>query len=602
MELMQRLKSQPIVMERQIALKREAINEEARTVDLAFSSEHPVSRWFGDEILGHDPENIRLGRMQDGAAVLVGHNADDHVGVVESVSIDDDRKGRVRVRFGRSERATEIFNDVLDGIRKHISVGYSIHAAVVEERGEGAEPDKVRITDWEPFEVSFVSIPADPTVGVGRSQETTSQPSAGFFIPEIRKEDSKMETKTTENAPAIDVTAVQSEARELERQRINLITQAGEKFDQHELARQFVSNGKSIAEFREALLGKMEERQPTAQPLTQLDMTESEVRNYSLMKAVRAAVSGDWKDAGLERECSMAIADILGKDARGFYIPFNVQTRVQSTGVAADGGNLVGTDHLSGEFIENLRANSLIAQLGARFLPGLVGNVDIPRQDGSAAFNWLAEDGNVTDDDLAIGSVAMSPKTVAGSVAMTRRLLKQSAPSIDALVMSDLQRGAALAIDAAAFAGTGAANQPLGIIGQTGINTETITVAGQPTWANLVGFETKVAEDNALGGSLSYVTTPAVAGHLKTTAKDAGSGLFLMENGMTNGYSVNTTTNIPANTILFGNFSDLVVGMWGVLDVMPDQAAKAASGGLVLRVFQDVDIAVRHAASFCKNA
>lgn len=596
---MTRLKNQTLT--RQVTVKREAINEAERTVDLAFSSEHPVERSFGNEILDHSPASIRLDRMQDGAAVLVGHNPDDHVGVVESVSIDEDRKGRVRVRFGRSERATEIFNDVLDGIRKHISVGYSIHAAVVEERGEGNEPDTVRITDWMPFEVSIVSIPADPTVGVGRSKENLDQQEAGFFISEI-KEDSKMETKTTENAPVIDVTAVESEARSNERQRINLIIQAGEKFEQTELAREFVSNGKSVDEFRTALLGKIEQRSSAAQPVTQLDMSASEVRNYSLMKAVRAAVSGDWKDAGLERECSMAIADILGKDARGFYIPFNIQTRTQSTGVAADGGNLVGTDHLAGDFIENLRSQSLIAQLGARFLTGLVGNVDIPRQDGSAAFNWLAEDGNAVDDDLAIGSVPLSPKTVSGSVAMTRRLLKQSAPSIDALIMSDLQKGAALAIDAAAFAGTGAANQPLGIVGQTGINTQTLAAAGAPTWAELVGFETKVAEDNALGGSLSYVTTPAVAGTLKTTAKDSGSGLFLMENGTANGYSVNTTNNIPANTVLFGNFSDLVVGMWGVLDVMPDQATKAASGGLVLRVFQDVDIAVRHAASFCKNA
>lgn len=586
-----------------MSVMRQAINEDERTVDLAFSSEMPVSRWFGDEILDHSPESVRLERMQDGAAVLVGHNPDDHVGVVESVSIDEDRTGRVRVRFGRGERANEIFNDVLDGIRKHVSVGYQIHNATVEERGKD-ELDIVRVTDWEPFEVSIVSIPADPTVGVGRSKETEGPHEAGFFISEkTEARTMTTETKAPESkAPKFDVEVVTNQAREEERQRIGQIRAAGEKFAQPDLASEFIQSGKGVAEFREALLGKMENNSSTAQPQSKLDMSASEVRNYSLIKAVRAAVTGNWNDAGFERECSIAIADKLGKEARGFYVPFDVQQRTMNAGVAADGGNLVGTDHLSGSFIENLRAQSIIARLGARFLTGLEGDVDIPRSDASAAFYWLGEDGDATDSDMAIGTVALSPKTVAGSVPMTRKLLKQSSPSIDALIMQDLQRGAALAIDAAAFAGTGATNQPRGIINQTGINVQTVTAPGAPTWAELVAFETKVAEDNALNGSLSYVATPSVCGNLKTTAKDSGSGLFLADGGMTNGYALNSTTNLPANTLLFGNFADLVIGMWGVLDVMPDNATKAASGGLVLRVFQDVDVAVRNATSFCKNA
>ncbi len=589
---MKKINSKTLV--RQMKVTRSQINEEDRTVDLAFSSEEPVERWFGKEILDHNPESVRLGRMENGAAVLVGHNPDDQVGVVTTVSIDEDRKGRVRVRFGRSERATEIFNDVLDGIRQHVSVGYQILSANVIERDEGSEADTILVNDWEPYEVSIVSIPADPTVGVGRAFERETAAEETLIPQKVNVMDPKKEKK----APAVDTLDAENRARADERQRITLIRAGGEKFGQENLASDFIRDGKTVDQFREALLSNIEKDQGATAPPTSLDMSKDEVQNYSLMRAIQASVSGNWDKAGLEQECSIAIADKLGKDARGFYVPFNIQTRDMTTGVAADGGNLVGTDHLSGSFIESLREESIIAQLGARFLTGLVGDVDIPRMDGNGTFYWIDEDADVTDSDAQIGSVALTPKTVAGSVPMSRRLLKQSSPAVDQLIMGDLTRGAALAIDAAALAGTGASNQPRGIVNVTGVNGVAVASNGQPTWDELVAFETAVAAASAARGTLNYVATAGVIGNLKTTKKDAGSGLYLMEGGQANGYDVNRTNNVPDDTIIFGNFNDLVVGMWGVLDVMPDHAAKAASGGLVLRVFQDVDIAVRHPESF----
>lgn len=601
-----KINSKPLA--RSLALKREAINEEARTVELAFSSEQPVSRWFGEEILDHAPSSVRLGRLEQGGAVLVGHDSSDHVGVVERVWIDSDRKGRVLVRFGKGARATEIFDDIKDGIRRHVSVGYQILEAFVEKRGEDGEPDTVRVTDWEPFEVSIVSIPADASVGVGRSKEPddeqtqkTDPLNAGFFMPEEKERAMTDTATTTENtAPkdAVDVQVVSNEAAQNERSRITKINTIGERFGKQELAREFIEKGKTVDDFRSAVMDKLEPQAETTS-VAQLDLTDKEVREYSVMRAIRAAVTGDWKGAGFERECSIAIADKLGREAQGFFVPYNVQTRTNNVGTATAGGHLVGTDHLAGSFIDNLRAQTLLGRLGATFLTGLVGNVDIPRKDGSAAFYWLAEDADVTDSDLTLGNVALTPKTVAGSTPMTRRLLKQSAPSIDALVMADLMRGSALAIDKAGFVGSGAAGQPTGIVNQSNVNTQTVTAAGAPTWNELVGFETAVDTDDALEGSLAYVTTPTVKGNLKVTKKDAGSGIFLMEGGEANGYPVYGNSQITANEIIFGNFADVIIGMWGVLDIMPDTAAKAASGGLVLRAFQDVDVAVRHPESFC---
>ena len=162
---------------RTFEITRAAVDEKARTIELSFSSEEPVLRYFGQEILDHSPESVRLGRLENGGPILVGHDLDDHVGIVESVSIDKDRRGRAVARLGSSARAVEIFKDVVDGIRHAISFGYRVHSMVLESRGDGDTDDDVyRSYDWEPFEISLVSVPADATVGVGRGD-------AGELLP-----------------------------------------------------------------------------------------------------------------------------------------------------------------------------------------------------------------------------------------------------------------------------------------------------------------------------------------------------------------------------------------------------------------------------------
>ncbi len=114
-----------------------ALDTEARTVELAFSSEEPCERWWGVEVLDHSTSSIRLGRLMQGGAVLMDHDTRDQVGVVESVRIDADRVARAVVRFGRSVRASEVFQDVIDGIRRNVSVGYMVHNAVLVEKRDG---------------------------------------------------------------------------------------------------------------------------------------------------------------------------------------------------------------------------------------------------------------------------------------------------------------------------------------------------------------------------------------------------------------------------------------------------------------------------------
>jgi HK97 family phage major capsid protein len=190
----------------------------------------------------------------------------------------------------------------------------------------------------------------------------------------------------------------------------------------------------------------------------------------------------------------------------------------------------------------------------------------------------------------------MSPKTVSTAVELTRRLMMQSTPDIEAIVRDDIMLGLALALDEALLKGSGTSSQPRGIINTNGIGA----VALSPTvsWAQAVEFETDVAEANAASNMMAYLMRPSMRGELKVTEKATNTGQFIWQNNEVNGYQAAVTTQMPADSILAGDFSQSMVGMWGALDVVADRSTKAASGGLVMRLFQDADVAVRHAQAF----
>jgi len=175
---------------------RADLDEEKRTVRLSFSSENPVERWFGDEVLSHNEQNIRLGRLNDGAPLLWNHNLDDQVGRVESASIEN-RRGKAVVRFSKSQRAEQLYQDVLDGIVTNVSVGYRIHEMEQVEQGH----EVYIATDWEPHEISMVSSGADASVGVGRSRDATGTHTTRVVRPVSFEEPQMTEESDTTGPP-----------------------------------------------------------------------------------------------------------------------------------------------------------------------------------------------------------------------------------------------------------------------------------------------------------------------------------------------------------------------------------------------------------------
>ena len=242
-------------------------------------------------------------------------------------------------------------------------------------------------------------------------------------------------------------------------------------------------------------------------------------------------------------------------------------------------------------------------QAGATMLRGLQGNVVIPKKTAASSAGWIATEGAAAgESEFTSGSVTMSPKVIGAFTDATRLLLQQSSLDVENLIRDDLTKSIATAIDLGALAGSGSSGQPTGIANTSGINTTTFAAAN-PTWAEIVAMESAVANDNALNGSLAYICRPADFGTLKTTEKASGTAQFVVspDNSM-NGYNVIRSNQVTSGDFYFGNFADLLIGMYGGLDITVDPYALSTSGGVRIVALQTVDVAVRHAVSFCKSS
>jgi HK97 family phage major capsid protein len=610
-DMLRKINADKTPLVRSLLVERAAVDEAARTVSLAFASETPYERYWGVEILDCSRASVDTSRMSSGANLLCDHSARDVVGVVESVEIGADRVARAVVRFGKSARAEEVWQDVIDGIRRNVSVGYMINKAVLESTEDGVET--YRVTSWTPYEVSLVSIPADASVGVGRSAKSAaSEPAASQSVADpaptpAAAAGAARSIKTPEPTIMTIETPVQRDhAKEITAIAKTLPGGA-------DMAMRAIQEGKTVEEFQaEALRSLASKPVPTAD----IGLSEKEVKQYSMLRAINALANpGDQsiqRAAAFERETSDAVAKVMGKSSRGLFVPFEVQKRDLLVGTASAGGNTVATDLLASSFIDILRNAMVINGLGARMMTGLVGQIAIPKQTGSATHFWVAENSAPTESQQAFGQVTMTPKTVGAFTDISRRLILQSSISVENLVQQDLATVLGLAVQQAAINGSGASNQPTGILTTAGIGSVAGGTNGlAPTWAHIIALETAIAVANADVGTMGYLTNARMRGRLKSTEKFGSSnGSPIWDGGNTplNGYAAAVTNAVPSNgtkgtgtnlsSIIFGNFADLMIGMWGSLDLMVDPYTGSTAGTIRVVALQDVDVAVRNVESF----
>ena len=562
-----------------------------RSMEFPFSSEYPVSRYFGNEILSHGVESANLSRLNDGAPLLYNHDPDRMIGVVERAWIDGEKKrGYAKVRFSRNQFAQEVLQDVRDGILRGVSFGYSIDK--MEER-----EDNFVATNWSPYEVSLAVIPADPTVGIGRSLEgADSEPAASTASPE-----NTMTEPVMDNTPDLEV--IRSEAVEAERTRIASISSMGERHKLPELARELIDGCKSVDEARAAFLDKIGTQKVEHRiDANDVGLSEKETRNFSFVKALNyLANQGDAqarREAEFEIEVGKAAAEKYERSSNGIVVPNEVLRRDLVVGTPTAGGNLVDDVLLAGSFIEILRNRLAFAQAGVTMLTGLQGNISIPRQSSASTAYWVGENAAPTESQQAVDQVNMTPKTVGAYVDYSRRLLLQSSIDVEGMVRNDLARVIALEIDRAAIYGTGSSNQPQGLTNVTGIGSQSLT-STYGIFSEYIGMETDVASANADAGSLRYIINAAARGALKSTEKASNTAQFVYEDDEINGYPVIVSNQLLNNDALFGDFSMMVMGMWSGLDLTVDPYAGATAGTVRVIALQDVDFAVKQPGAFC---
>lgn len=584
------------------------IDIEARTATFPFSSEVPVynDRIGAMEILEHSVEAVDLTRVNSAAPLLWNHDKSIQIGVVEKVWLNEiEKRLWCTVRFSTNPTAEENFKDVIDGIKRNVSFGYQIQEI------EGVDAETYRAIKWFIFEISIVSIPADYTVGLGRALEVESNDEdetenkektvVEDTDNEADEEDAELEEKPLvevieledveekkefKNKPKIEVIQMD---RELEIKEISAI---GAKLGMSEKALQAIASGKSVSEFQNECLADLSAENVAVKSL---GMNKKEVKQYNLFKAIRAMSNpNDRKaqdEAKFEFEVSAQCEKSFGVAPQGIFVPEDILSKRAFDETQGVGDGLVPTNLLGGSFIEKLENSMVVSKLGATILSGLVGNIAIPKQTGGATAYWINLGDEITaESQPAVGQVTMTPKNVGAYTDLSRDLIKQSCVDAQGLVLNDLALRLALAIDKKALDM---------IYSLAAVANQIVITNGQPTFAQMIAFETAVANANALLGNPSYLMGSAMRGFLKSAPIASNYPAFVMgADGKVNGYDVEVTNQLASGKIIFGNFADVLIGRWGGLDLNVDLASLSKAGGIRLVALQTVDVAVRHAESF----
>jgi HK97 family phage major capsid protein/HK97 family phage prohead protease len=620
------------------SMRIERVDDEKKTVDISFSSDVDLERWPGYfEKLSHDAGACDLTRLNADASCLWNHDWDVLLGVVDRAWVDGG-KGYATVRFGSSEKAKEVWPDVRDKIIRNVSVGYEILAEELTRNDETGY--HYTVTRWSPYEVSFVTVPADITVGAGRTLEAaglTSQSRKN--MPLETAPAAPAATAATATPPAAAAPAI-TDVRDKEALRdAKTILELGKLYDARDLAQDAVAAGQSVGEFKSALLERAKKAVAvrTEHPL---GLSDKEIQEFSFARLVAASIPENLggsrshrEAAGFEMEVVSAAAKErekrTGKPPQGHFIPAEILSRGKvklteeqrqaylakraAIGISVGDSNAVATtvpflDVAS--FAELLRPEAILLNL-CTVVSGLEGTFEIPKQVSGSTGGWVQEDQSVSGQDAIFLQLQATPHTAGAFIDITRRASLQSALPLESILRTGLAEGLGQTVDLAGYYGTGANGQPKGLTLTDGVKiVEFAGVEGtngsdgvNPEWTELVNMETVIAEGNVKISPQSgaYLFAAAARGWLKTRQKVPGTptGATIWEPGDTvNGYKTGVTNQIQVGHYFLGNWKELHVCFWSGLDMIVNPFRFAESGKVRISVLQDLDYLNRRPEAF----
>lgn len=603
-----------------------AKHDDDRRVTVAFSSETPVFGRSGMEVLDHG-NGADFSHLNNGAPLLFNHNPWMQIGVVEKAWKGADRKGRATVRFSRNADADAIYQDVKDGIRRNISVGFDHGAPQPEMDAHGNQI--MRIRNWTPLELSVVPIPGDATVGVGRSFDSSRNVYTGNTrAPALINNPGTIAMTEAEIKAAADKQT--NDGIKSERERAAAINATRDRIvkmgitDATDLAARAIADGTSAQDFLAKSFEILESKGAVTRAKesdVRIGLSDKEAQSFSFTRLIASASEPQnaklREAAAFEHETCTAARHLSFSKKGNYTVPYDVlRAKVPQAvraALSASGSDIVATNLLAQDFVEFLYNQTIVRKAGAYALDGLVGNVTIPTQSGTATSYWLGTDTSaLTESEAAFGQLSLTPMQVTGFTRYSRQLLAQSTPAVEQLVRNDLAEVLAIAVDEGAINGSGAGGQPTGILKTAGIGSVALgTNGGAPTFTAIVDLVGALMKANAYKGKLGFAINGNVFETLATTARIGSTyPVFIINDPFTNllGLPIYNSMQVPNNltkgtgtslsAMILGNWAELIIGSWAGLDILVDPYTYAANSEVAVYAYQLVDTALRHAASF----
>lgn len=633
---------------RELTIPVRAIDVDARTIEVAFCSEQPVSRMIDDElyyeILLCGEENVDLRRLNNKGAVLFNHDRDKLLGAVVEARMDSDRVGRATLKISNVGLGNTMWGMIQEGILSHISIGYNIY----DYRMDG---NNIIVTNFEIYEISLVTVPADETVGIGRAfgcddqmrdvleeeleeahedeslnsnentieEERLMEEQEG--MEETRLDNESYDIKETlivdndENGGVANIELSDGELEELISKRPDLLKKLQADIEPDQLNSTDpveVEDKRDVGEFENAD-GKAEhyeDMEDNAEKERKRELTSiGQVLNVDVSEAIAKGISvsefkrslntnnnksPNVKDNKMEKSVINGLirSAAEGKPFEGtrLEVPVN-QLRATST---TTGGTALVKEVYVDSYIDVLRANSVFAQLPIQTFSGLEGegNLVLPKlsSDFTAMFEFIDEGEDSPLVDANFEKLVLKPKTFSGSVPITRTLIK-SADTAERYVQDAMVRGAGLKLEKE-------------ILSEIVTAAPNGTLSAAITQKDVQDALAKLAAANVRIDNVVAIVHPTTAAILRSTlvgdntaAKYMIEG-FRFEAWLADSVRVIESTQVAAGSVIFGDFSNVVLASWGGLTVDRDDTTLRASQGIVLRTFAYIDHAVAHAEAF----
>jgi HK97 family phage major capsid protein/HK97 family phage prohead protease len=609
-------------LRRVLTLDAKRAQPEQRSIACILSTETPVIRQGYREVLKHNDSAVDLSRADDGVLPLLwSHDPAQHLGSVRDIRIHDG-KLRGTLHFAKGDFAEEKWQAVRDGHLRHVSVGYAVDDY---DADRDSDLPLVNVTRWTLHEVSAVTVPADVGATIGRSMDAGLVTELPVDLELLRKEQAlhsiwpQIEgirehpqfARAFEELYRLAVKERFEEAREL----------AGEIWQRAREAHDYTEadGTRRCAEQKyQDIITDDDHRLEWRQQSSDKDKGGSEMSNYagffvnkevgergmesfSLQRAFAGMIDpAAAKHAGFEFEVMRAIAKERG-NPDGWALTGEMLVRDISK--SGNGSNLIGVDHLGDIYVPTLREQMVVGRAGVDIISGLQGDVQIPRGVTDSVASWIAENADAPQSDPTFDQITLSPETLASYSVFSRKMMLQSQPDADVRIRGALMFSQAKGLSAAVINGSGTSNVPQGIIGATGVAALEYANGSTPSFSDLVDLEGALLEEDAPQQSLAYMLPGALASTLKKTQVVTGQADMVFKTtgpgqGTINGLPAFISNLIPAGTVVFGNWREVLIGLWSGIDVTVDPYTYATSGKIQIVTMQDADIALKHGESF----